>query len=207
MSVAATDLSELAEYLPDLEPDEGLDSPATDGEPAFGGANVIRLKQRRATSPKPTPSNDDDVDEGDGHDTGGAGGGGDGENDGDGGTGVGDGDGPGDGGRGERGGTRGREPVAIADVRMVPVPGTDNRYTLSFVPAASVKARVELGEAGDSSAIDRKDITAFGSDGRPVNLQKVPLSAGDRTEFEVTGVEPLGGRAWRVRAIKAEESG
>ena len=206
LSTVATDLSELAEYLPDLEPDEDLDSPATDGEPALGGPNVIRLRQRRAAPAIPASSDEEDATEGDGDDTGNAGGGGDSENDEDDGAGNGDKDGAGHGGRGDRGGTRGHESVAIADVRMVPVPGAENRYRLSFVPAATGTARVELGEAGDSSAIDRRDITAFRPDGKPIDLHEVKLESGEHTEFEVTGDDPLGGRAWRVRAVKTETS-
>lgn len=205
LSAATTDLSELAEYLPDLEPDEDLDSPKSDGEPAFGGPNVIRLKQRRLPPSRATPSDDDDnADDGDGTDTASLGGGGDGQNDGDDGTGTGDGDGTDDGGHGDRGGSRGHESVAIADVRMVPIPGVENRYKLSFVPGSTGPARVELGEAGDSSAIERRDITAFDSEGAPLDLHHIELSAGKRTAFEVTGVEPLAGRAWRVRAVKRQ---
>lgn len=185
----ATDLSELAQYLPDLEPDEEFDSqPRTDGErePGFSGPSVVRLKPRsiRATS-LPGELGTPDGDDGD-H----GGGGGDGDT---------------EGGGGGGGGGGGRETVPISDVRLVAVPGQRNRYRVSFVAGFGGQARLEIGEAGDSVAIERKDLRAFGLDGKPLELDRVQLTEGERTTITITGTQPIGGRAWRVRAVRQEQ--
>lgn len=202
----ATDLSELAQYLPDLEPDEEFDSPPrSDGahEPGFSGPSVVRLKPRpiRAT---PLPWGEgtfggDDSDQGED-----GGGSGDGNNEGEGGTGVGPDDGDGKSGEGDRGGGGGRETVPITDVRLVAVAGQENRYRVSFVAGSGGEVRLEIGEAGDSAAIERKDLQAFGADGKPLELDRVQLTEGERTTITITGTQPIGGRAWRVRAVRQE---
>ena len=201
LSDTATDLDELAQYLPDVEPEEGIDPPTREkGEFAFGGSNVVRMKPRRTIARKSSLLNDE-VGDGDGADTGHAGGGGEQENDGDGGGG-GHGEGDGSGGSGTRGGARGRDAVAVVDVRMVPVMSARNRYRVSFTARDNGRVRIKLGEAGDSTGIERSDIRAFGPDGAAMALDDVELKLGKRVEFEITGAGPIGGRAWRVHAIK-----
>ena len=200
LSDTATDLDELAQYLPDVEPEEGIDPPSREnGEFAFGGSNVVRMKPRRTSGRKSSLLNDE-VEDGDGADTGHAGGGGERENGEGGGGGSGEGDGSG--GSGTRGGARGRDAVAVVDVRMVPVMRAENRYRVSFTARDNGRVRIELGEAGDSAAIERTDIEAFGSDGVRIALDDVELKYGKRVEFEITGAGPIGGRAWRVHATK-----
>ncbi len=199
-----TDLAELAQYLPDLEPDEEFD-PAEDGESGFTGPPVIRLKPRpMPVKPLPMESDESEVADGDGDDMGDDGGGGEGANDGGGGDSTGADDGQGTGGQGGRGGAGGSETVPINDVRLVAVSGDENRYRVSFVAASGGWVRLELGEAGDSTAIERKDLQAFDVDGEPLELDHVQLKEGERTAIEITGTDPIGGRAWRVRAVRQE---
>ena len=199
-----TDLNELAQYLPDLQPDDEFDAPdRKGGERGFSGPNVIRLKPRVMavkTLPLEAPeaANDgggvDDVEDGGGggerRGNGGGGGGGDGD-----GTRRGE-------GEGNRGGRSGPETVAISDVRLVPMHGDENRYRVSFLAGSGGRVRLELGEAGDSAAMERRDVQAFGVDGKPLNLDGVELREGERTAIEITGVDPIGERAWRVRAVR-----
>ena len=201
-----TDLAELAQYLPDLEPDEDFDPPE-DGESGFTGPPVIRLKPRPVpmTSLRMEPDESEDGD-GDGDDMGDEGGGGGGGNDGVDGDGTGPDEGGGKGGQGGRGGGSGPETVPINDVRLVAVAGHENRYRVSFVADAGGRVRLELGEAGDSTAIERKDLQAFDVDGEPLGLDQVQLEEGKRTAIDITGTDPIGGRAWRVRAVRQERS-
>ena len=203
-----TDLGELAAYLPDLEHDEDFDSrDRKESDPDFGGPTVIRLKPRRPTSVKPLPVDADgsaESEEGGGDDFGDDGGGGEGANEGGGGNGIGPHEGAGKGGKGGRGGGSGMETIPITDVRLVPVPGGENRYRVSFVAGSREKARLEIGEAGDSTAIEREDLRAFDMNGEPLKLDSVQLTKGERTVIEITGGQPIGGRAWRVRAVRQE---
>ena len=128
----ATDLDELAQYLPDLQPDEEFDVPRrNESERGFSGPHVVSLKPRvvAVKSLVVDAVASDDVD---GDDTGTTGGGGQGENDGDGGDGTGEEDGAGAGGGGDKGGGSGLEAVPISDVRLVPVPGNENRYRVGL---------------------------------------------------------------------------
>ena len=206
----ATDLGELAAYLPDLEPDEDFDSrDRKEDDPGFGGPTVIRLKPRRPAAVKPLPVDADgsgESEEGAGDDFGDdGGGGGKGKNERGGGGGiVGPGEGAGKGGTGSRGGSGGLETIPITDVRLVPAPGGENRYRVSFVAASGGKVQLEIGEAGDSTSIEREDLQAFGRGGEPLKLDSVQLTGGERTVIEITGGQPIGGRAWRVRAVRQE---
>lgn len=206
-----TDLGELAQYLPDLEPDDDFDPPEPKGdeggERVFSGPAVIRLKPRRPTAVRALPEETDESPEsegGDGDDPGSDGGGGDGTNEGDGGSGTGPDEGAGKGGQGDRGGSSGLETIQITDVRLVPVAGQENRYRVSFVGAFGGEVRLEIVEAGDSTAIGRDDVQAFGLNGEPLDLDRVQLTEGKRTAIEITGSRPIGGRAWRVRAVRQE---
>ena len=197
-----TDLDELAQYLPDLQPDEEFDVPRRmDGEPGFSGANVVRLKPR-VRAVKPLPDEGGESDGADGEEGGEDGGGGEGANEGGGGDGIGGDEGGGAGGSGERGGGSGVETVPISDVRLVRVPGDANRYRVSFVAASGGRVRLELSEAGDSTTIGRADLAAFGPAGEALELRSMELAEGERTTIEITGTEPIGGRAWRVRAVR-----
>ena len=198
----ATDLDELAQYLPDLQPDEEFDAPdRKEGERGFSGQNVIRLKPRvMAVKPLPVEATESEV--GGGDDMGEEGGNGQGEGGGGGGDGVGPEEGGGTGGGGDRGGKSGLETVPISDVRLVPMFDDQNRYRVSFLADSGGRVRLELGEAGDSTTMERKDLQAFGIDGKPLDLDGVELTAGERTAIEITGTNPIGGRAWRVRAIR-----
>ncbi len=133
----STVLSELATYLPDMQPDEpfeevGRQSGGT-GEPGFGERVTLTLKPVRRPTPPTLPSIEESDEDGDsdGDDTGSAGGGGTGTNEGGGGTG-----GPGEGeGQGGTGGRGGRQPrvrgVPISGVRILAIPGQENCYQLS----------------------------------------------------------------------------
>ncbi len=144
-SAETTTLDELAQYLPDLEPDEPLDSPnGKDSAQAFQGSAVVRLKPRRRIG---RGHQEGEVGDGDGVCVGNAGGGGQGTNTGSNGNGIGRGEGDGSGGSGSRGGSRGAATVPIEDVRLVPAPGPDNRYLIGFTPRGDGVARIELEEA------------------------------------------------------------
>ena len=204
-SEIATDLDELAKYLPDLEPEDPLDSTEdTGGEDAFGGSPVVRLKPRRRTVRAGAASEGSGVvDDGDGEDAGTFGGGGDGENTGDGGTAFGEGEGSGWGGSGSRGGSTGDERIPVSDVRFVPTETGSNRYRVSFTVHGSGRVRVDFEEAGDSSGIERTDVKALLPNGE-ISLETLEVTSGQRIEIEVTGTDPIGGRSWRVRATRKD---
>ena len=201
----STVLSELAVYLPDLQPDEPLDESASEGdgtgEPGFAERVKVTLKPvRRALAPV-LPQEDEQTDEGDGdgEDTGNTGGAGTGTNGGDDGTG-GQGDGEAEGGTGPRGGgnTRGKR-IPISNVRILAIQGRDNCYQVSFRADGNGVARLDLEEAGDSSAIPRNDVRPISEN---VSLKRFPLVSGERTQFEITADDQIGGRAWRLAATE-----
>ena len=200
----STVLSELATYLPDMQPDEPFEDAGREnggtGEPGFGERVTLTLKPIRHPTPPTLPSNEESNEDGDsdGDDTGGAGGGGTGTNEGGGGTG-----GPGEGeGQGGTGGRGGRQPrvrgVPISGVRILSIPGQENCYQLSFRSGDSGVVRLELDEAGDSTTIQRDDIRAVADN---VSLDRVSLSEGQRTTVDITADTPIGKRAWRLRAV------
>lgn len=202
-SAVATDLDELAKYLPDLEPEDPLDpAEATGDEVAFGGSPVVRLKPRRQAKVASTES---EVDDGDGEDAGNVGGGGTGENTGDGGDGTGEGEGSARAGHGSRGGSAGGEGVPLSDVRFVPNVRGENRYRVSFTARGSGRVRIDFYEAGDSSPIERADVRAVSPGGGDVSLENLELTQGQRIEIEITGTEPIGGRSWRLRATRKDD--
>ena len=200
----STVLSELATYLPDIQPDEPFEDAGHEnggtGEPGFGERVTLTLRPVRRPTPPTLPSSEDSNGDGDsdGEDAGGAGGGGTGTNEGGGGTG-----GPGEGeGQGGTGGRGGRQPrvrgVPISGVRILSIPGQENCYQLSFRSGDSGVARLELEEAGDSTTIQRDDIRAVADN---VSLDRVSLSEGQRTTVDITADTPISERAWRLRAV------
>ena len=202
-----TVLSELATYLPDMQPDEPFeDVGQEDGgtrEPGFGERVTLALKPVRRPTPPSLPQDQESNEDGDsdGRDTGGAGGGGSGENEGGGGSG-GSGEGEGQGGTGSRGG---RQPklkgIPISGVRILAIQGQQNCYQLSFRADSSGVARLQLEEAGDSTTIPRDDVrVVHGSD----SLDRVSLSKGERATVNITADTPIGERAWRLRAVNTE---
>ena len=198
VSEHATVITELARLLPDLEPDEAFGE-REDGDPGFESAPVIRPKQLRR---RVVPLDDYDAgvgDDGDGDDVGGHGGGGGG------GQGAGDGhggDGDGQGGTGSRGGSSGRSTLDLEDVRFTRVRGADNHYSVSFTPKVTGIASLRFSEAGDSTALDRRDVRVLDSDGRTMSVDSLVLTAGRRRAVTITSSEPIGGRAWRLTAVR-----
>ena len=202
-----TVLSELATYLPDMQPDEPFEDSGGEGsgtrEPGFGERVTLALRPVRRPTPPSLPADEESDGDGDsiGDDTGSAGGGGTGANEGQGGTG-GPGEGEGEGGTGGRGG---RQPklkgILISNVRILPVQGKENCYQVSFRAGDSGLARLELEEAGDSTTIQRHDIRAVDDEN---SLDRVLLSKNQRTSVEITADAPIGERAWRLRAVAAE---
>ena len=203
-----TVLSELATYLPDLNPDEPFEDASHanggTGEPGFAERVTLRLKPVRHLTPPSLLAELESKEDGDsdGNDTGGVGGGGIGENEGRGGTG-----GPGEGeGQGGTGGRGGRPPrvtgIPVSGVRILSIQHQENTYQLSFRTGGSGLARLELEEAGDSTTIQRGDIRAI-DDG--TSLDGVSVSEGQRTTVNITADAPIGERAWRLRAVKKEE--
>ena len=171
---------------------------------AFDGGPVIRPKQLRRRV-VPLEEFDDGVgDGGEGNDLGehgGGGGGGQGGGDGRGGT------GDGQGGTGTKGGSSGRSTVDIEDVRIVPVTGTDNNYRVSFTPRVTGAASLRFSEAGDSTALDRRDVHVLDNDGHVITVDSFALTAGRRVTLQITSEEPIGGRAWRLTAVQPATGG
>ena len=203
----ATVLSELAAYLPDMQPDEPFEDAGHEngetGEPGFGERVTLTLRPVRRPTPPTLPSSEELNEDGDseGDDIGGAGGGGTGTNEGERGTG-GTGEGEGEGGTGGRGGRQPRvRGIPISGVRILSIPGQENCYRLSFRSDGSGVARLELEEAGDSTTIQRRDIRTVADD---ASLDEVLLSEGQRITVDITGDIPIGERAWRLRAVARE---
>ena len=202
-----TVLSELATYLPDYQPSDHFEDTEENvegvKEPGFGDRLTLTLKPIRRSLPTPIPIEEDvsqDNDEGDGEDTGVHGGGGTGTNTGEGGSG-GSGEGDAVGGSGTRGGSKSSKSIPISNVRILAVEGTNNRYRVSFRAEADATVRLELTEAGDSSAIPRDDVCAA-EDG--VSLDQIQLRKNKSTAVEITADAPIGGRAWRVSAFSVD---
>ena len=199
-----TVLSELATYLPDYQPSDQFEDTEENvegvKEQGFGDRLTLTLKPIRRSLPTPIPIEVDDPlnsDEGDGGDTGVHGGGGTGTNQGEGGTG-GSGEGDAVGGSGTGGGSKTAKSIPISNVRILAVDGSENCYRVSFRAEADAVARLELTEAGDSSAIPRDDVCAAKED---VSLDRIQLSKSKSTVVEITADAPIGGRAWRVSAF------
>ena len=199
-----TILSELAVFLPDFQPDEPFEEVSPDGagtkEPGFGERVKVALKPIRRPTPPAMPRQDEDAVEhvdGDGDDTGEFGGGATGDNGGGGGSG-GSGEGEGEGGVGVRGGDGKRRAIPVSGVRILAIEDRDNCYRLSFRSGAEGTVRLELEEAGDSSAVQRADVRAIDDD---VSLDRIQLAKGQRTVVEVTADAPIAGRAWRLVAL------
>jgi len=199
-----TVLSELATYLPDYQPfdqfEEAEENIEGVKEPGFGDRLTLTLKPIRRSLPTPIPIEVEDPvksAEGDGVDSGVHGGGGTATNQGERGTG-GSGEGDAEGGSGTRGGHTDAKSIPISNVRILSVKGTKNRYRVSFRAGADVVARLELTEAGDSSAIPRDDVCAV-QEG--VTLDRIQLRKGKSTIVDITAETPIGGRAWRVSAF------
>lgn len=201
----ATVLSELAALLPDLHPEESFEDEGQGNSESrksgFDGGVMISLKpiRRPPSRIQPDTGGEESEGEGPGEDSGSAGGGGTGTNAGGGGTG-GSGEGEGQGGTGGRSGSPVGKGVSVSNVRILPAGGSENHYHVSFKAEGSGVVKLELQEAGDSSAIPRDDIRAVSG-----SLDKVKLVAGRRTHLEITADTPIGNRAWRVVAVKVEE--
>ncbi len=201
-----TVLSELAAYLPDYEPDEPFDD-APDGagkstrEPGFAERVKVGLKPVRRTKPPELSLDDGPEVDSDGDDTGNEGGSPTGVNGG-GGGGGGTGEGNGQGGTGTRGGTSRHRGIPVSRVRILPITGRENCYRLSFMADGDGLACLTLEEAGDSSAISRKDVRAVDEN---MSLDRVHLTKHQRTVVEITVDGPIDDRAWRLSATAVSE--
>lgn len=196
-------LGELATYLPDYSPDEAFEDAGSNGagasnEPGFGDRLTLSLKPvRRPARTYPSLESELTVDQsGDGEDVGEVGGEGAGSGGSNLGT-FGPREGEGMGGTGGRGGGNGRPSVLVYGVRILPVSERENRYELSFRADAEGPVQLVLEEAGDSTAMHRKDVRAIG-DG--LSLERVVVKKGERTTIEITADAPIGDRAWRLSA-------
>ena len=200
-----TVLSELADLLPELEPDDpfGSGDEGTGDRRFDAAAATIRLKPRRRST---APVLDDDG-EAEGDDAGGEeGGAGEGQNEGEGGTGFGAGDGGGQGGSGAKGGGRASDACVIHDVRVLSADDQGHAFKIAFTPETSVSsAGVRIAEAGDSTPIDRADLLVRSDNGPAVRISefRVDLESGRRTELLVEGDDRVDGRAWRLQVVRA----
>ena len=203
---ATTVLSELEQYLPDIEPEESFDDEesdeAQDREPNFDNRFTIKLSPTRPSSPT-APEGTFGEDEIEGQsDDGDSGGAGTGDNGGDG-TQSGPSDGQGSGGTGDGGtGPQKSRRIPVSNVRLLPVDGPSNQFRLSFAPARSGTARLTLAEAGDSFSTPSSGVRATDPN---VSLERIPVVQGQRTEVIITANESLGGRAWIISATETEE--
>lgn len=196
----AVALSELNALLPDLNPDEPFDDTATEGdagtkERGFTDKITLKLKPiRRSAAALPQAEQDDG--EGYGDDLGGSGGGAGSGNGGGGGSG-GPGEGEGEGGTGGQSGGAVRKLLPISAVRVLPIPGSGNRYHLTFKSHRTGVARIEIEEAGDSNTSPLEDVHAAdgGADTRI-------LTAGERASLEIVADKPIRDRALRVEAVE-----
>lgn len=201
-----TVLSELAAYLPDYEPDEPFDDTPDGagkdtGEPGFAERVKVGLKPVRRTKPPELSLDDGPEVDGDGDDNGNEGGSPTGINGGEGGGG-GTGDGDSRGGTGIRGGTSRHRGILVSGVRILPITGRENCYRLSFLADGDGLACLTLEEAGDSSAIPRKDVRAVD---KKMSLDRVHLTKHQRTVVEITVDGPIDDRAWRLSATAVSE--
>ena len=201
------DLSELAAYLPNFQPDESIEDTAhgddRKGEQGFGDRVQVTLKPIRRSMPSLSQEDESDEDgDSDGDDAGFEGGAGTDSNGGGNGNGGG-GEGGGSGGTGSKGGGhRSAKRLAVSNVRLLPVQGHKNRYHLRFRAGANGVANLKLEEAGDSSSIPRDDIRTV-SDAS--SLGEVKLVEGQYCDIEITAEMPIEGRAWRLSAIEIEK--
>ena len=202
------DLSELAVYLPNFQPDEPIDDATHGGngkrEQGFGERVQVTLKPIRRPMPSQSSEKESD-EEGDseGDDVGFGGGAGTGSNGGGNGNGGG-GEGGGSGGTGSKGGGhRSAKRLPVSNVRLLSIQGHENRYRLRFRAGGSGVVNLRLEEAGDSSSIPRDDIRSAADD---VSLDGVELVEGEDCEIEVTADMPIDGRAWHLSAIENDRS-
>ena len=192
-------VSELAHLLPDLEPDEFFGE-RNDGETSFGSSDLVTLKPVRRVR---NAILEDDAGEDAGDDT---------ELD-DGSAFYIDGEGHGNGGRdgtkgggsgGTAGGGRARQTTAVKDVRLLPMnrSGSGSSFRIAFTPTDDAKgARIELAEAGDSTAMKRTDLNVVTSARDiPLSDYSLDLVANQRVELRIRGAGPIEGRAWRLQA-------
>ena len=196
-------VSELAVYLPELQPDEPFDDTSSDHdegarERGLGGRVTLKLRPIRQPAP-PLPKSEEGDGDGSGNDRGDSGGGGVG----DGGDGEpgGPGEGEGEGGQGGRGGGTVRTQLPISGVSILPLPGSGNRYRLSFRPGKSGTANLELEEAGDSTTSPLEDV--YATDGS--TLQGLALIEGERKSIEIIAENPIQERALRVTAVEEDK--
>ena len=195
----ATVLTELATYLPDMYPDYDFDHPSHDsegkGELGFAERIKIELKPIRRANPPSLSRDEDDEVEGDGDDQGSEGGGGLGEGGGNGDGGPGEGEGTG--GTGTRGGKRGAKSIRVSKVRILPVEGKADHYYLYFNAEGSGNVQLRIGDAGDSSVIERDDIQAVA--GHSLDFMKI--QNGERHVIEIFAGDPVLDRSVRLSAV------
>ena len=100
------------------------------------------------------------------------------------------------------GGTSRHHGIPVSRVRILPITGRENCYRLSFMADGDGLACLTLEEAGDSSAISRKDVRAVDEN---MSLDRVHLKKDQRTVVEITADEPIDGRAWRLSVTAVPE--
>ena len=201
------DLSELAAYLPNFHPNESIEDTAHgDGskrEQGFGDRVQVTLKPIRRPMPSLSLEEESDEDgDSDGDNLGLGGGAGTGSNGGGNGNG-GHGEGDGSGGTGVKGGGhRNAKRLPVSNIRLLPIPGHENRYQLRFRAGESGVAKLKLEEAGDSSLIPREDIRTVNDD---ESLEEVKLVEGQYCDIDITADMPMNGRAWHLSATELDK--
>ena len=206
-SDVSDEVDELVEYLYDDKPGP-FDVDVSKNEPAFGVARNVDERrpprQRLSTRPTLDEEKDENIVDGDGADTGHAGGGGTGDGGG-GGNGGGAGEGEGKGGAGPRGGSRGRRPFNLGDVRVLLDPADKCRGTIRFTALESGWASLRVEEAGDSSSISREDVViSLEGDSSRTPVQWLEAMKGERYGLVIEGKHGVDG-AWQIRAMSEDQ--
>lgn len=206
-SSVSEELDELARFLPFDTPSplaEAADGRAA--EKAFGVAGeVLRRAPKRRIRPSRLETEMEDADGGDGDESGDYGGGaaGEGHREGSGNGGRGHGDQSG--GTGVRGGPKGRGLVGIQDVRILPEDKSGRRFRIAFTPEVSGRVRLEIEEAGDSTAQPLDGIVLRALNNKEVT-KGVKVKAERRQLLRFASDTSLKGVALRLLAHAEDES-
>lgn len=206
-SSVSEELDELARFLPFDAPSPLAGSAeGSAAEKAFGVAGeVLRKAPKRRIRPSRLETEMEDADGGEGNESGDYGGGAVGEGHRRGGGNGGRGDGDQRGGIGVRGGPRGGGFVGIRDVRILPEDGSGRRFRIAFTPEVTGRLRLEIEEAGDSTAQRLDGIVLRALNNKEV-AKGVNVKAERRHSLRFASDMSLKGVALRLLAFTEDEA-
>jgi len=188
------DLDELAEFLPDRDPEESLPGKDHNEERNPEGNPTITLKPVKRKVPSFSPDNEGapgNAEGGDGGDGGDEEGFGSDTSEGDGGNRDG---GGGDGSDGSNGGSRSKNPFRIEHVRLIGSDSDPRSKTIIFTPTETGRADLRIEVAGDA-ATELLTVESVG-DGREISngcIRGIELQKNTRTNLEVQLSHPYEG--------------